>query len=196
MISHLAGNPLRCDCKATELKQKLEGKLDVRYFMLSEKIECDTGVSLSYLDTKDLTCPLAEETCSQYGCNCTANRYQEEVTINCSSAGLKDFPIEVVELSRQEFSINLDLSNNEISDFPTHLNIRNYQNIEILNLTGNNVGEIEHKSLPSNLKYISLTKNEIKKWSKETVEYFKENKNLTWHWVTILMHVIAVMNIC
>ena len=135
----------------------------MRYFMLSQKLECDTGVSLSDLDTKDLTCPLEQKTCSQYGCNCTVNRYHEEVTINCSSAGLKDFPIEVVELPHPGFTINLDLGNNEISDFPTNRNIRNYQNIEILNLTGNNQTEwIELKNMMKTVETMVLSGSNLK----------------------------------
>ena len=119
----LTGNPIKCDCSATYLKQAIDGKLPNRYFhLISDTLDCQPGHSLSLqnINYQDLNCPLEdvypEQDCSKYGCKCVLNKYFKEVTINCSSANLEKFPMEVIQLPDDDFFINLDISDNSIRD--------------------------------------------------------------------------------
>ena len=119
----LTGNPIKCDRSATYLKQAIDGKLPNRYFhLISDTLDCQPGHSLSLqnINYQDLNCPLEdvypEQDCSKYGCKCVLNKYFKEVTINCSSASLEKFPMEVIQLPDDDFFINLDISDNSIRD--------------------------------------------------------------------------------
>ena len=144
---------------------------------------CESGNSLQDIQYKELNCPLEDQypdqDCYQYGCKCKVNRYYNEVTINCSNANLMEFPREVVELPDSKYSINLDLSGNEITDFPNDTNFSNYENIKVLNISRNKVDQMNHKYLPRNIEYISFDNNQITQINDETVAFFENYINST-----------------
>ena len=103
---------MKCDCSATDLKLAIEGKLSVRYIQLiSEMLICKSGEPLQGLDYKDLNCPLEDndKSCSNHGCSCTLNEHFKQVTINCSSSEMSNFPANLIQIADSHYSINLDL---------------------------------------------------------------------------------------
>ena len=155
------GNPIRCDCFATELKQGIEGKLSDRYFyLISDALDCQLGNSLRSIDYRNLNCPLEnvfpEQNCGDFGCSCSLNKYYKEVTINCSSSDLSEFPMEIIELPDEEYDINLDISDNNIEELPKNVNVTNYDNIKFMNISSNKLQIIDHQLLPRELQYLSL----------------------------------------
>ena len=173
------GNPIKCDCSATDLKAAVDGKLSRRYFhLISERIICLGGSSLLDTDYHDLNCPLADPggRCSRKGCSCSRNEHFKQVSINCSSAGLSHFPVDLIEIAEENYAINLDLRDNKIKELPSKLNMTNYSNIKALDITGNNLESVDHRFLPQQLNFLSLRNNRITFLSEQTVN-FMENKS-------------------
>ena len=174
------GNPIKCDCSATALKAAIDGKLSTRYLhMLTENITCDQGASLLDLEYQDLTCPLkdSESLCSRQGCSCILNEHFKEVTINCSSSEMKNFPINLLQLPGADYTINLNLSDNRIKELPSNLNISNYSNIKALDISGNDLESLDHRALPERVNFLSLKNNRIKFLSEQTVNFLENKSN-------------------
>ena len=180
----LRGNPIKCDCTATNLKRAIEGKLSARYFhLISDQLDCAGGNSLQEIDYRNLNCPLhhvyQDQNCSEFNCSCILNLFSKEVSVNCSSSGLNQFPTDVLKLPNTEFSIKLDVSGNKIEQLPENINFRNYNNIKMLNLSRNNLGFVNHKLLPQDLNFLSIRSNKIRFLSEATVQFLESRINQT-----------------
>ena len=178
----LEGNPIKCDCSATDLKQIMDGKMSTRHIhIISDRIFCDNMTSIHDIDYRDLNCPLEavyrDQNCQDHGCSCVLNKYYSEVTINCSASGLAEFPVEVIQLPDQEFSINLDISDNNIAELPKDANFTNYDNIKVMNFSSNNLQLVDEKLLPRNLQFLSLRDNNIHYLTADTVQFLERHIN-------------------
>ena len=178
----LQGNPIKCDCSATDLKRAIDGKLSNNYFhLISDTLYCHSGNSLQKIDYSDLNCPLEEvfpdQQCQDFGCDCSLNAYYKEVTINCSASGLSEFPEAVIQLPNAEYLINLDLADNNIAELPKIVNFTNYDNIKLMNFSSNNLLIIDHELLPRDLQYLSLRDNNIHYLSGKTVDFLERQIN-------------------
>ena len=108
-LVNLTGNPIQCDCKATELKMKVSGE-DMessyhRMFRLTDDlIVCSTksagknvGKYLQEVNYADLNCPIMQMSADLEGkcsnnCSCSLNRYYRQTMINCSYQHFSSFP--------------------------------------------------------------------------------------------------------
>lgn len=123
----LKGNPIKCDCSATDLKTAIEGKLPILYFHLISDIICQDGSSLQDMDYKDLNCPLEDpdDLCASHGCSCIVNEHFQKVTIDCSSSSMTEFPESLIQLVDDQYAFNLVL--------PPSLSIVNTFNLSLFN---------------------------------------------------------------
>jgi protein toll len=80
----------------------------------------------------------------------------------------------VVQLLDPTLVIKLDLSGNNIRDIIIEGNISNYNQIEHLNLSHNQLVRMEHSSLPSNLSFLSLQNNKIRVLTKDNIEFIQD----------------------
>ncbi len=160
----LAGNPLRCDCYMSELRQKVTNELvsvisDKIHLADGNQLRCATGDAgniqqlagrlLSAVRYKELVCsfpsPVMKDPCPDT-CSCTFNRYYDEVTLNCSGRGMTAFPS--VLPARPSSSIWLHMENNSIADLGAA--VRHF-----INRTETNYG---------NVRYLFLSHNKISKF--------------------------------
>ena len=109
-ILNFTGNPLICDCIATEMKEMIEGTLEgdfIHLFKLASKeIRCGPKSSealqnqlLGEVDYADLTCPFPssyiELDCTDR-CSCSLNRKFKETIIDCSNRSMTTFPSNLI----------------------------------------------------------------------------------------------------
>jgi len=135
---NLTGNPLACDCMATELKQKIEDTLDNEFkdlFTLSSKdLICDpdtnppmvAGQMLKNVSFDNLLCPFPSTTfnfkCTD-SCRCNFNRFHKESLVDCTDLAMSTFPtsLPVIEDKRSFTApqlhtekISLDMTGNQL----------------------------------------------------------------------------------
>ena len=81
--------------------------------------------------------------------------------------------LQVVEHLDPSLTIKLDLSRNKITEINADGNLTNFNNIEHLNLSHNQLSKIDHGSLPINLSFLSLEGNSIRHLRKDTIDFFQ-----------------------
>ena len=131
------------------------------------------------MDYKDLNCPLEDPDglCAGQGCSCIVNDHFQEVTINCSSSSMTEFPVSLIQMADDRYTIKLDLRDNKISQLAASLKTtKNYSKIKWLDLSGNKLEVVDHTALPADLHFLSLRNNRINHLSEQAVN-FLENKS-------------------
>ena len=131
------------------------------------------------MDYKDLSCPLEDPDglCAGRGCSCTLNEHFQEVTINCSSSAMTEFPASLIQLADEPYNIKLDLRDNKIRQLPSSLNTTNYAKIKWLDLSGNELELVDHTALPADLHFLSLSNNRINHLSEQAVHFLETKSN-------------------
>jgi len=184
---NLEGNPLICDCFITELKQKLEGKLERSnlysdmFTLTSHSLLCgqksfpkNSGKYLQNVKFDDLLCPFPSASmpydCTGH-CSCFLDRFHRETVMNCSSQNLTTFPQTLVLIEGESDSIQLHLENNSLTNIIEGTKVDLFQNISQLFLSNNRIECINKEVIPENLKQLSLDNNRIEKIEEEDLEY-------------------------
>ena len=147
--------------------------------MISEHIICQHGSSLQDMDYRDLNCPLEDPygLCAGHGCSCILNEHFKEVTINCSSSSMTEIPLSLIQIPEEEYTINLDLHDNKISQLPSSLNSSNYSQIKWLDISGNDLEMVDHTALPADLNFLSVRNNRINHLSEQSVNFLENKSN-------------------
>jgi hypothetical protein len=177
----LGGNPLRCDCYLSELRQKVAEELES---VISDKIQLEdgdhltcssgrlAGRRLATVRYKELSCvfpsPVLRDPCPN-DCACAFNRYYDEVIVNCSGRAMTTFPERLP--ARPSSSIWLHMENNSIADLGVA--VRHF-----VNKTDTNYG---------NIRYLFLSHNKISKFR----QVGRENRlflcSVSGFWIRILI---------
>ena len=79
----------------------------------------------------------------------------------------------MVEHLDPSLTIKLDLSRNQIHEITTDGNLTNFNNIEHLNLSHNQLSKVDHSCLPTNLSFLSLEGNNIRHLKKDNIDFFQ-----------------------
>eukprot|EP00090_Calanus_glacialis_P045164 TRINITY_DN8224_c0_g1_i1.p1 TRINITY_DN8224_c0_g1~~TRINITY_DN8224_c0_g1_i1.p1 ORF type:complete len:1130 (+),score=224.17 TRINITY_DN8224_c0_g1_i1:40-3429(+) len=194
---NLTGNPIICDCIATELKQKIEGNLEGifrdMFELTSKDLRCagksseeTKGLLLS--EVKTLTCPFPspsmEVNCTD-SCSCSLNRELRETIIDCSNKSMATFPMDLVLVPKHSDTIRLHMENNLIQNLSRAVDRyyktsnNNYKYITHLYLSNNNIDSFHQECLPPDLKELFLDNNRIETFKQTDINYFDSLVNRT-----------------
>eukprot|EP00092_Neocalanus_flemingeri_P010223 GFUD01011014.1.p1 GENE.GFUD01011014.1~~GFUD01011014.1.p1 ORF type:complete len:847 (+),score=141.65 GFUD01011014.1:252-2792(+) len=195
----LTGNPLICDCIATELKQKLEGTYEGEFrdmFQLaSTDLRCgdkspaeNRGRLLSDIHFADLNCSFPSSymplNCTDT-CTCSLNREFRETAIDCSNRSMTTFPTDLVLVEKHSDTIRLNMEHNQIQNLSKAVekyyktSNNNYKYITHLYLSNNIIQTFHQECLPPNLKELFLDNNRIKSFKQTDINYFDSLVNRT-----------------
>ena len=167
---NLTGNPLICDCHATELKKMFNGSYSGQFrgmFQLDPKsLYCtDKQKELALVEYEELNCDFpsdfAQLACTD-NCSCSFNLAARQSRIDCSGRGLTAFPARLPMIPRQTDSILLNLAGNEIRNLSQAVerfyrqSNSNYANISRLILSGNRIHTFSQQLLPENIAELHL----------------------------------------
>ena len=195
---NLTGNPLICDCIATELKQKMEGTYEGLFrnmFQLtSTDVRCGdksspqtSGWLLIDLPFADLTCPFPSPSirvnCID-NCRCSLNRYTKETVIDCSNKNMTSLPTDLVIVDKHSDKIRLNMENNKIENICTAVEkydgtSSNYKYISSLYLSNNSISSFNQECLPPDLKELFLDNNRIEGFNQADINYLENLVNRT-----------------
>lgn len=193
-LLNLTGNPFECDCKASTLKQKLEGSLGEpfksMFSLSSHDLQCGpiphslSGQSISRLTYSDLSCkfPSAQiDMLCTDNCSCHLNTYYRKTVIDCSNQGMEKFPSTLPLIPNYSDTIELIMANNLIRNLSKAVegyyntkikNNNNYNTITKLSLSNNRIETFHQECLPPNLTEIFLDNNRIKTFQHSDINYF------------------------
>jgi len=196
---NLIGNPLICDCIATELKQKLDGTLEGvfrdMFEVTSKDLKCGEknspetkGRLLSELEYSDLTCtfpsPSMQINCTD-NCSCRLNRKLRETIIDCSNKSMTTFPTSLVLVPKHSDTIRLHMEHNLIKNLSKAVeryyktSNNNYKFITGLYLSNNIIDSFHQECLPPDLNELFLDNNRISSFKQTDINYFDSLVNRT-----------------
>ena len=166
-------NNLACDCYAGLLLVGAEGRLKFSDFA------CPDQTRLSEKTQAELQCSVAEyqggvATSCPWSCHCHYSIIFAQITVNCSSANLRDLPhIDTLPAVRGSDSMVLLLGNNEIQELTEDLS-----NISIvhLDLSNNKISDIDETKLPTSLKKLVLSTNKLESLSSGMIQYLTQSQ--------------------
>jgi len=182
----LVGNPLVCDCFASELKERLKGRINQPSGLVFQDFPCEDGNSLSGWSFQDLSCIFpgygyTSATCTD-SCSCSFNKFYRRVIIDCESRNLTGLP-EILPIVKGTDFVRLKLQHNLIETIGDEVeNITNYDLVDFIDLSDNRMEDLNHNYLPPSLSHLILFNNNLTNFSKETLEYFENSSrsnNLT-----------------
>ncbi|KAL1459175.1 hypothetical protein WDU94_011182 [Cyamophila willieti] len=180
----LSENPLACNCSNYDFFRFLQGKMSTEVY---KKIKFDTSNVkcqdssypnrlLNSVHPRELRCPI--EHCPS-PCKCTFSPYNNQMTVNCASANLKEMPQKLPTTTPYGFNnktkIELILRQNSIQELPQ--NVSEYARfVTDLDLSYNDVSDGEDfiRRLPR-LEKLNLSGNKLKSLSKEFVNLSKKS---------------------
>ena len=178
-LLNLSGNPIICDCEATDLKRKLmkedSGSYHHRMFKVTEdalicgnnSFRDNAGKSIKNLQYRDLNCPLLQSQCSE-SCHCSWNKYHKQTLVDCSLCSLSSIP-KISMGSNQNDNIILNLSGNSLLDLAQLLNDPSYEFITELDLSHNNLRDVDMEKMPLGLRLLYLDHNNLTTMSNNDV---------------------------
>ena len=165
-------NNLACDCYAG-LLVAAEGRLKFSDFV------CPDQTRLSEKTQTELQCSVAEyegglATSCPSSCHCHYSIILAQITVNCSSANLADFPpTKTLPAVRGNDSMVLLLANNEIQCLTEDLS---HINILHLDLSNNKISDIDQTKLPPSLKKLILSTNKLESLSSGMIQYLTQSR--------------------
>ena len=182
-VVRLQGNPMECDCFASELKERLV--LDEEPSppgLVFTDFLCGGLASLASTLYQDLVCVVPGQdypspTCP-HPCSCSYNRHTSRAVLECSGANLTQVP-GVLPLVKGARSIALHLARNQIHSIGEELDrVPGMAMVDYMDLSGNKIESVDHRHLPASLATLLLSNNSITSYSLDTVRYFEE-RNLS-----------------
>ncbi len=161
----MSENPLRCDCVNADLALHVESKLDSPVtswfeYVPNEVLNCQEPLS-------SFKCSFPSEIISREcpsNCQCFYAPYQSSsklrglVSLKCQTS--PEFIPSFENYNVSEYL--LDLSHASLTNLSTLKNVENFQLVTALNITGNNLTQIQGEDLPTSLASLSADHNSIK----------------------------------
>ena len=90
---------------------------------------------------------------------------------------MTEIPLSLIQIPEEEYTINLDLHDNKISQLPSSLNSSNYSQIKWLDISGNDLEMVDHTALPADLNFLSVRNNRINHLSEQSVNFLENKSN-------------------
>ena len=169
LILNLKGNPLKCDCFATEIKR---GNKSQNPQIDPDDYRCDSGQSLRKTDYSDLVCPSSD--CPP-GCQCIGSELHRN--IKCQERNMTDLP-QYWAGGSGHFSVSLHLEGNQIETV-NRTTLALWERVSELHLSGNKIDRLHHHLLSSQLRTLSLDNNRIATIPADTVTKLEALTNLS-----------------
>ena len=161
----LGGNPLRCDCFATEIKRR-DRNQNPRIDPLD--FQCEGGLSLQETDYSQLACPAPPGLCPP-GCECLVNDFLKTGSIKCQQGNMTSVP---QYPASRDFSVALHLQGNQIEE--VNSTALHWAEVVWLDLSDNKIERLQHHLLTEGLQHLSLDNNRIGDIPAATVSKLQE----------------------
>ena len=183
-------NPIICDCILTKIKEKqkfnnLQLKWKPGFLRCGEhSLPHLINQTIENVDYNDLNCEFPSNkfdvNCPPM-CQCNLNRYNRQVTVNCSNQKMQQIPENLHLIPEESDSINLIMNNNLLKNIHDLEYVTNFAKIHQLFLSHNNLDQINSRSLPPHLTNLSIDHNNIQMINNPTILYLSntiKNKGL------------------
>ena len=176
----LGNNPMQCDCRFIEFIRLIKGKFSKYINFLIDDLYCKgpedmLNKSVKNLDLKDIKCEWLR-TNTPDACNniCTCWNFPEtqKIYANCSHQNLDYIPNLVGKYN--EWTIDLDLSSNQIKSLPSLTNDA-FKNIKILDLSNNSISSITTDLFSKSLRTLKLNDNKISKLDYSVMQHLEKS---------------------
>jgi len=171
----LSGNPLKCDCFATEVK--LLNTIPGSKLKISDKdYQCKSNASLSQMSLSELLCPsdLIQKPCVDT-CQCLVNTFSQHVNIKCTDTPINEVTTLLTEHYPQ-YTVGLDLKHFDKNIF--NVDLSEHKLLE-LHLSDSALREFHLPNIPEKLNLIKLNNNNLRGLSSETIYQLESNINKT-----------------
>lgn len=191
----LKGNPLSCDCNILEFVKFLRGELGniaqskINYVI--DDLRCSQPEKfaeqiVSSILPKELLCPLdSHGTAMRYcpkNCTCWLRRYDNTAILNCSNIGLMAIP-NITSIENTAYSqIEFYLESNDIKRLPRG-SLNGFKQVTHLYLKNNSINNILSENLPSKLKVLDISNNNLKQFDSRLMAYLNTSHSLQSLWI-------------
>ncbi|XP_037030715.1 protein toll-like [Bradysia coprophila] len=164
--TYLSGNPLDCDCSMFEFLSRTDQEQLAQVFndtCLKHHFHMTGCSHENYVSDQ---CPT--------GCNCIKleNRSGVQIIISCKDKQLTRLP-EIKFMNAT--SIELDISNNSLTELPI---LPTSFNVTFIQASFNQISEIKVENLPSNLRGLDLSRNNVRTIAAKVIDHLRNHQSL------------------